>query len=102
MHWRETEFCLLNISKLEVLFFFCWVLFMFYIGKLLCLLQDYNCNVEFVRAPFLVQEREMPFGNGSMKDTHNLDVMDNFAPNYKKENAIIFNTGRWWSHGKTS
>eukprot|EP00253_Pinus_taeda_P000922 PITA_00922 len=64
--------------------------------------EDYNCSVEFVRAPFLVQEGQMPAGNGSMKDTLRLDVMDNFAPKYKEADVIVFNTGHWWSHDKTS
>eukprot|EP01018_Ginkgo_biloba_P003137 Gb_12396 [translate_table: standard] len=64
--------------------------------------EDYNCSVEFVRAPFLVQEWEMPADNGTMKETLRLDVMESCAPKYKESDIIIFNTGHWWSHEKTS
>ncbi|KAJ6746119.1 PROTEIN TRICHOME BIREFRINGENCE-LIKE 9-RELATED [Salix koriyanagi] len=39
--------------------------------------KDYNCTIEFFVSPFLVQEWEMPY-------------------------IIVFNTGHWWTHDKTS
>ncbi|KAH9314288.1 hypothetical protein KI387_022915, partial [Taxus chinensis] len=63
--------------------------------------EDYNCSVEFVRAPFLVQEWENGGENGS-NTTLRLDVMDSFATKYKEAHILVFNTGHWWTHGKTS
>ncbi|GLJ14219.1 hypothetical protein SUGI_0228260 [Cryptomeria japonica] len=63
--------------------------------------EDYNCSVEFVRAPFLVQESERDGVNGSIS-TLRLDVMDSFAAKYKEAHVLVFNTGHWWTHDKTS
>ncbi|ERN11118.1 hypothetical protein AMTR_s00024p00162030 [Amborella trichopoda] len=63
---------------------------------------DYNCSVEFVRSPFLVQEWEIPEPNGTMKETLRLDIIENSASKYKNADIIVFNTGHWWTHEKTS
>lgn len=64
--------------------------------------EDYNCTVEFIRAPFLVQEWEVDEGNGTKKETLRLDLMDSSFPKYRKSDIIVFNTGHWWTHEKTS
>ncbi|KAG9459824.1 hypothetical protein H6P81_004332 [Aristolochia fimbriata] len=64
--------------------------------------QDYNCSVEFFRSPFLVQEWEMPESNGTKKETLRLDLIERKSDRYKKADIIVFNTGHWWTHEKTS
>ncbi|XP_068662683.1 protein trichome birefringence-like [Aristolochia californica] len=66
------------------------------------LFQDYNCSVEFFRSPFLVQEWEMPESNGTKKETLRLDLIERKSDRYKKADIIVFNTGHWWTHEKTS
>ncbi|XP_020574686.1 protein trichome birefringence-like 1 [Phalaenopsis equestris] len=63
---------------------------------------EYNCTIEFFRAPFLVQEWETRSSNGSRKETLRLDMMDNTSSLYKTADVIIFNTAHWWTHEKTS
>ncbi|XP_066328647.1 protein trichome birefringence-like 1 [Miscanthus floridulus] len=72
-------------------------------GSYSFLFQDYNCSVEFFRSPFLVQEWEMPISNGKgTRETLRLDIIDSAFPRYKNADIIIFNTGHWWTHDKTS
>ncbi|XP_055818593.1 protein trichome birefringence-like 4 [Solanum dulcamara] len=63
---------------------------------------DYNCSVEFVRSTFLVQEWEIPDGNGSTKETLRLDLVERSCDKYKGADVLVFNTGHWWTHEKTS
>ncbi|XP_004296155.1 PREDICTED: protein trichome birefringence-like 1 isoform X1 [Fragaria vesca subsp. vesca] len=64
--------------------------------------QDYNCSVEFFQSQFLVQEWEGKDKNGSKKETLRIDLMESAADNYKDADFLIFNTGHWWTHEKTS
>nr|BAK01401.1 predicted protein [Hordeum vulgare subsp. vulgare] len=64
--------------------------------------QDYNCTVEFFRSPFLVQEWEMHVTHGKKKETLRLDKIDRSSSRYKNADVIVFNTGHWWIHEKTS
>nr|DAD30034.1 TPA_asm: hypothetical protein HUJ06_031502 [Nelumbo nucifera] len=64
--------------------------------------RDYNCSVDFFRSPFLVQEWEMPDTNGSKHETLRLDIIERKSDRYKTADIIIFNTGHWWTHEKTS
>ncbi|KAL6861212.1 hypothetical protein ACP4OV_016912 [Aristida adscensionis] len=63
---------------------------------------DYNCSVEFFRSPFLVQEWEMQVSDGKKKETLRLDLVEQSSPKYKDADFLIFNTGHWWTHEKTS
>ncbi|KAG5630169.1 hypothetical protein H5410_001886 [Solanum commersonii] len=63
---------------------------------------DYNCSIEFVRSTFLVQEWEIPDGNGSTKETLRLDLVERSCDKYKGADVLVFNTGHWWTHEKTS
>ncbi|KAJ0095966.1 hypothetical protein Patl1_16092 [Pistacia atlantica] len=62
---------------------------------------DYNCTVDFVGSPFLVRESSFRGRNGSM-ETLRLDLMDRTTSMYHDADIIIFNTGHWWTHEKTS
>ncbi|TKY58670.1 trichome birefringence 2 [Spatholobus suberectus] len=63
--------------------------------------EDYNCSVDFVVSPFVVQESTFKGKNGSF-DTLRLDLMDRTTTRYWDANVIVFNTGHWWTHDKTS
>ncbi|XP_042484642.1 protein trichome birefringence-like [Macadamia integrifolia] len=71
-------------------------------GSYSFLFEDYNCSVEFFRSPFLVQEWEIPDTNGSKKETLRLDLVERSSDKYKNADIVVFNTGHWWTHEKTS
>ncbi|CAA0837484.1 Protein trichome birefringence [Striga hermonthica] len=64
--------------------------------------EDYKCTVEFFVTPFLVQEWEVTGKNGTKKETLRLDLVSQSADKYKNADIIVFNTGHWWTHEKTS
>ncbi|CAA2977810.1 protein trichome birefringence-like isoform X1 [Olea europaea var. sylvestris] len=64
--------------------------------------EDYKCTVEFFVTPFLVQEWEAADRNGTKKETLRLDIIERSANHYKSADIIVFNTGHWWTHEKTS
>ncbi|BFG16386.1 hypothetical protein CerSpe_026600 [Prunus speciosa] len=63
--------------------------------------EDYNCSVDFVASPFLVRESSFTGRNGSF-ETLRLDLMDRTTSMYHDADVIVFNTGHWWTHEKTS
>ncbi|KAJ3687869.1 hypothetical protein LUZ61_017033 [Rhynchospora tenuis] len=71
-------------------------------GSYSFLFTDYNCSVEFFRSPFLVREWEMPIGNNTKKETLRIDLIEKSSPKYKDADFLVFNTGHWWTHEKTS
>ncbi|KAL9233034.1 hypothetical protein vseg_008077 [Gypsophila vaccaria] len=64
--------------------------------------KDYNCTVEFFVSPFLVRQWEVKDKNGTTKETLRLDLMVSDADQYKNADYLVFNTGHWWTHDKTS
>ncbi|XP_061372759.1 protein trichome birefringence-like 2 [Gastrolobium bilobum] len=63
--------------------------------------EDYNCSVDFVSSPFIVRESTFKGINGSF-ETLRLDLMDQTTTMYHDADIIVFNTGHWWTHEKTS
>lgn len=53
-------------------------------------------------SPFLVREWEMPEKDGSKRETLRLDLVGRSSDLYKDADIVIFNTGHWWTHEKTS
>ncbi|KAL1196906.1 Protein trichome birefringence [Cardamine amara subsp. amara] len=64
--------------------------------------KDYNCTVEFFVSPFLVQEWEIVDKKGTKMETLRLDLVGKSSEQYKGADIIVFNTGHWWTHEKTS
>ncbi|KAK4378060.1 hypothetical protein RND71_004356 [Anisodus tanguticus] len=66
------------------------------------LFEEYSCRVEFFVSPFLVQEWEYADKKGVKKETLRLDLIGQSADKYKNADILVFNTGHWWTHEKTS
>ncbi|KAH7658904.1 PC-Esterase protein [Dioscorea alata] len=64
--------------------------------------EDHNCSVDFVRSTFLVKELFIKYANGSEDERLRLDLLDETTTAYKDANVIVFNSGHWWTHEKTS
>nr|VDC58504.1 unnamed protein product [Brassica rapa] len=64
--------------------------------------KDFECSVDFIKSPFLVQESEVLDGYGKRKETLRLDVIQGSIKKiYRNAAVIVFNTGHWWTHQKT-
>lgn len=65
-------------------------------------MKDFECSVDFIKSPFLVQESEVLDGYGKRKETLRLDVIQGSIKKiYRNAAVIVFNTGHWWTHQKT-
>ena len=58
-------------------------------------------TIDYVVAPFLVRESIFQGSNGSFP-TLRLDLIDKTTKMYHDADILIFNTGHWWTHEKTS
>ncbi|VVA97353.1 unnamed protein product [Arabis nemorensis] len=64
--------------------------------------KDYDCTVEFYASSFLVREWEVADKNGTKKETLRLDLVGKSSEQYRGADILVFNTGHWWTHEKTS
>ncbi|XP_059460603.1 protein trichome birefringence-like 5 isoform X1 [Corylus avellana] len=63
---------------------------------------DYDCTVEFVRSHFLVKEGFRINGQGNSNPTLSIDQIDKTSKRWRRADILVFNTGHWWTHGKTA
>jgi hypothetical protein len=91
------KFVVINLTKTDK-----WNPWRRSVTVIIVILQDYDCTVEFVRSHFLVREGVRYNRQKNSNPILQIDRIDKSASRWRKVDVLVFNTGHWWTHGKTA